>query len=235
MNENFNTATMMAFLNRLEQLKLLPLWRYVVENNPSANAPYHNNHHMLHMAWLADLLYQSETQQHGEVCPIHLLVAALFHDYDHTAGVSPDSVNIEQAIDGWAAAYQKFQPANINPELVSELIRSTEYPYPTPALTLEAKCLRDADLLYTTVMGNPYIVLRDLKAEMEVLLGRTITEVEMSEGYKEFIRKAELHSDLAKSIRLQCFPVFTLSLALRCSDGQVSPISPAHAEEWLKG
>lgn len=235
MNDNFSKATLMMFINRLAQLKLLPLWSYVMEHNPSGGAPYHNNHHMLHMAWLADLLYQAETQQDSGVSPRHMLAAALFHDFDHTAGVMDDSVNVLQAVDAWAVAYNQLQPAGIDPEMVAELIRSTEYPYPAPALTLEAKCLRDADLLYTTVMGNPYTVLRDLKAEMEVRLDRTITEVEMAESYKEFIRKAELHSELAKSLRLQCFPVFTLSLALRCKDGPVSPISPAHAEEWLKG
>lgn len=234
MSDNFKNATMIMFMNRLTQLGVLDLWLYVANHNPSRTIAYHNNQHMLYMAWLADQFYQShssETQGTGDLR--NMVAAALFHDYDHTAGVSPDPVNIERAVAGWRVAYAAIQPKDIDPAAVEALIRITEYPYTGPVETLEGKCLRDADLLYTTVMGDPFVVLRDLKSEMETRLGRTFTQEEMANGYKDFIRKAELHTETAKLLRLCGFPVFLLSMALRCDGVQV--IAPEHAEEWLKG
>jgi 5'-deoxynucleotidase YfbR-like HD superfamily hydrolase len=231
---NFERTNIVLFLNRLTQLDLYDLWLYVSENNPSEGAPYHNTSHMLYMAWLADEFFQAHSSEAQSTCNERaMIVAALFHDFDHSGGNEPDSVNIDRAVAAWHTAYEKLQPKYMDPRLVEMFIRVTQYPYVGEAKTLEAKCLRDADLLYTTVMGNPHIVLRDLKAELEIQLKKEITKEEAAESYKEFIRKAELNTEIGKIIRLQCFPAFTLSLAMQCTG--VKPISPAFAKEWLKG
>jgi hypothetical protein len=231
---NFESTSIILFLNRLTQLGLAELWPYVSENNPSKDAPYHNTSHMLYMAWLADEFFQAHSSEEQFASnEREMIAAALFHDFDHSGGHEPDSVNIDRAVAAWYIAYEKLQPKLVNSKLVECLIRTTQYPYVGETKTLAGKCLRDADLLYTTVMGNPYIVLRGLKAEMEIQLKKEITKEEMTEGYKEFIRKADLNTDIAKIVRLQCFPPFTLSLAMQCTG--VKPISPAFAAEWLKG
>lgn len=231
---NFQRTNIILFLNRLTQLGLYDLWQYVVENNPSEKAPYHNTTHMLYMAWLADEFFQAHSSDEQFASnQREMIVAALFHDFDHSGGHEPDSVNIDRAVAAWHIAYDKVQPKHINPKLVETFIRVTQYPYTGIVTTLAGKCLRDADLLYTTVMGNPHIVLRDLKAELEIQLKKEITIEEAAESYKEFIRKADLNTDIARIIRLRCFPAFTLSLAMQCTG--VKPISEAFAAEWLKG
>lgn len=231
---NFESTTGILFTHRLMQLGLLKLWNYSVDNNPTKNIPYHNNSHMFYMAWLADRLYQSlPLEEQFRWHPREMICAALFHDFNHSAGAEPDAVNIERALEGWRQAYAAVKPVGLDPVTVEELIRTTQYPYTSPPKGDEAKCLRDADLLYTTVMGNPHIVMHDLRREMETTRGVAISESEMANGYKEFIRKAEIHTEMGKILRLQCFPTFLLSLALRCEGVEV--VAPQNAEEWLKG
>lgn len=232
--ENVHKTTGLLFLTRLKKLGLDELWSYVVKNNPSKDVPYHNNYHMFWMAWLADQLWQSlpETDQypHG---PRNMIIAALFHDYDHSGGALPDYGNIGRAVLGWYEASTLLQlPEDVDIELVATFIRATEYPYANIATTPQTKCLRDADLLYTTVMGDPHIVLRDLRCELQVHLGKQITEAEMAEGYKKFIHDSHLHTEMANTIRLECFPTFLLTLALRGTG--VTVVSPSNAEAWLK-
>lgn len=232
---NMQKTTGLLFLNRLMKLGLHELWSYVVKNNPSKDAPYHNNHHMFWMAWLADQLWQSlPSTEQSDGKAINMIVAALFHDYNHSAGESPDYVNISRAIVGWHEASLAVNlPSSVDIELVTMLIRATEYPYTDVARSPQAKCLRDADLLYTTVMADPHIVLRDLRSEMEVRLGKSITETEAAEGYKKFIHGAEIYTEMGNAIRIQGFPTFLLTLALRGTGVKV--VSPAHAGDWLKG
>ena len=76
----------------------------------------------------------------------NLLIAALFHDYDHLGTLGNDAVNIERAV---AGLERHIFPTDImHLGEIATLIRVTEFPHKTPAheLTLSAKILRDADL-----------------------------------------------------------------------------------------
>lgn len=113
--------------------------------------PYHNLRHMLHVTWLC---YQAAEYYRHRLTPRqirHLLIAALFHDFDHPghphpAADDPDSVNIALAIAGLrrhlATEDQAFLPA------IEGLIEATHYPYTVGgnALDLSGQIIRDADL-----------------------------------------------------------------------------------------
>lgn len=111
--------------------------------------PYHNLRHILHVTWLC---YQAADFYRQKLSPRqirNLLVAALFHDFDHPGhsrpGEDSDHLNIEIAI---AALRRHLQPVDraALPE-IETLIRVTEFPYKPSArsLDLSGKIIRDAD------------------------------------------------------------------------------------------
>jgi hypothetical protein len=124
-------------------------FRYIIDNNTSNHAPYHHLNHMLRVMSFCN-----------EGCKYHrltgksrtnLLVAALFHDFDHTMGEKNDEANVQNAIQGVQIWYSSnpLNSSNINIERVIEIIKATQYPYVIKQedLTLEQSIIRDADLM----------------------------------------------------------------------------------------
>jgi hypothetical protein len=113
--------------------------------------PYHNFRHMLHVLWLchkACRYYQNELTPRRMR---NLLIAALFHDFDHPGHPhpgedDPDRINIPIAI---AGLRQYILPAD-RPFLaeIEALIEATHYPYKigSDKLDLLGRIIRDADL-----------------------------------------------------------------------------------------
>lgn len=108
--------------------------------------PYHNFRHMLHVSWLC---YQACTYYKDKLSPRkmrNLLIAALFHDYDHCGMMGNDDLNIARAIRGME---KNLLPEDrlYDGEIVA-IIRATEYPY-VDAITkpsLSQQIIRDADM-----------------------------------------------------------------------------------------
>jgi HD domain len=111
--------------------------------------PYHNLRHMLHVTWLCYKAVEFYRHEMSRRDGRSLLIAALFHDFDHPGHSGPevsDQLNIEVAI---AGLRRHLLPIDRDafPE-IERLIEATEYPYTRPArsLDLAAKIIRDADL-----------------------------------------------------------------------------------------
>ena len=113
--------------------------------------PYHNLRHMLHVTWLC---YQAAEFYRDRLTPRqirNLLIAALFHDFDHTGqphpgANDPDAINIGLAI----AGLRRHIAADDRPFLtaIEALIEATHYPYTISSaeLDLSGQIIRDADL-----------------------------------------------------------------------------------------
>lgn len=123
-------------------------FRAVFKNAKNLNTPYHNFRHMCHVLWLchdACVFYGNQIPKREAR---RLMIAALFHDFNHTGRPGPDNINIELAITGFRT---HLQPGDLTPEdiyPIEWLIRCTEYPYRSPSENLElpAQIIRDADL-----------------------------------------------------------------------------------------
>jgi hypothetical protein len=105
---------------------------------------------MLHVLWLC---YKACLHYEKKLTPRemrNLLVAALFHDFDHPGHPhpeeDPDRINIKIAISGLRRYTIQGDRASL-PE-IEALIEATHYPYKTAGkqLGLLAKIIRDADL-----------------------------------------------------------------------------------------
>ncbi len=93
---------------------------------PNVHLPYHNLRHMLHVAWLcydaAEYFRKMLSLEQRRT----LIIAALFHDYDHT-GTGLDCMNIDRAVHGMK---QHLLPEDRDFEAcIERIIRSTEYPH----------------------------------------------------------------------------------------------------------
>jgi hypothetical protein len=114
--------------------------------------PYHNFRHMSHVLWLC---YKACQYYSHELPPRQmraLLIAALFHDFDHTGrphrgDEDPDGINIEIAISG-LRRYLTSDDRALMPE-IEALIEATHFPYKADSqkLDLLGKIIRDADLV----------------------------------------------------------------------------------------
>lgn len=107
---------------------------------------YHNFRHMFHVLWLC---YQACSFYRAQLSPRqmrNLLIAAMWHDFDHPGMMGHDDLNIERAIRGLEKHLLEEDRSSL--PLIVALIRSTEYPYKTATETLPlcAQIMRDSDM-----------------------------------------------------------------------------------------
>src|ERR1019366_5684420 len=99
-----------------------------------------------------------------------ILLAALFHDFNHSGGKLPDNENIKNAVSCIQALLTNIHP------LVIDCIECTEYPFVKEPLTIEQRIIRDADLMQFRYTNWMDMIGKNLRKEMEVRLGKTITD-----------------------------------------------------------
>ena len=121
--------------------------KYHLDKNKSIDAPYHNLYHCLVVA--DNCLEGSSYYNLDTVNEISLIIAALFHDFNHSMGELKDSENIKNALESFEVWYEENNSIlNINKDIVINAIKATEYPYVIDSkdLTIEQKIIRDSDL-----------------------------------------------------------------------------------------
>lgn len=131
---------------RLYEGDLTGYFRAVFKNARNLYHPYHNFRHMFHVVWLC---YQACAFYAGELNPRemrNLLIAAVFHDFDHAETMGNDAANIAKAIKG-LKKYILPGDRSFFKE-IAFLIKATEYP-PKAASHNPSLCgqiLMDADM-----------------------------------------------------------------------------------------
>lgn len=185
-----------------------------LESNPSANAPYHNNAHMTKVASIAGALWQHERVElefDNKWADIVLMLAALFHDYDHSQGKDTDHSNVTRAR-GCAKVFVMEHVPEMPESAVAALdaaIECTEYPFTIIPRNKLEEVLRDADLLYAVVSSDPSIIMDGLRKEIETSLGRTVSYEEMAENQVEFLKQQYMFTPTAQEYWLSEVESFT--------------------------
>jgi len=143
------------------------IFQYVTNTNPSSDAPYHNNEHMLTVANFSYKISNSIGLEDID----NLIVAALFHDYNHSMGKEKDDINVQRAIEAFSNYYDSnLTSTSIDKNRVIDIIRITEYPYKVDnsELDTEQKIIRDADLLQGSVDNWYDYIIVGLSKEMNI-------------------------------------------------------------------
>jgi hypothetical protein len=152
--EKLNTGDLPQIIANEERLydgDLSVYFRVLFFKARNLNNPYHNFRHMLHVVWLC---HQACRYYRDELSPRQmriLLIAALFHDFDHAGHPhpgkeDPDGINIEIAIAGLRRHITR-DDRPLLPE-IEALIEATQFPHQSAGedLDLLGKIIRDADL-----------------------------------------------------------------------------------------
>jgi len=125
---------------------LIHYFRIVFNEARNLTNPYHNFRHMFHVLWLcyqACLFYKDKLSREEMR---ELLIAAMFHDFDHSGKFGNDDLNIALAIRGLKKhLLVEDEPLFLT---IARLIVTTEYPFKAKSsdLSLAEAVLRDADL-----------------------------------------------------------------------------------------
>lgn len=169
--------------------------RIVFNHARNLRHPYHNARHMFHVLWLC---YQA-CEFYAEVMTRRqmrdLLIAALFHDFDHSGMVGNDDLNIERAIRG-LKKYALEEDQGFYLEDSIALMRATEFPHKPIVLSLPAQIVRDADMSQAMSVAWIQQVVIGLATEWDM---DPIDVLRMQGGFHSSLK---FHTDWAR----QMFP-----------------------------
>lgn len=108
--------------------------------------PYHNWRHMTHVLVMAYFACQHHHKKLTTIQMRKILIAAIFHDFDHSGMMGQDDLNIQRALRALDThLLEEDRPYRHD---IAMLIEATEYPYKASSedLPLSAQILRDADM-----------------------------------------------------------------------------------------
>lgn len=190
------------------------IYDYYLSYNVALKAPYHNHYHVTCM--VANCYEAARFEDLSEEDTRRLLIAALFHDFDHTAGKYDDMVNIKIASVTIAALKGAGLLQAADEEVIRGLILVTQYPFVHEPQSVMQRIIRDADLMQPYEEDNVKLVKQylGLKKEVETKLGHQITTAEYVAGLERFfkeevtwytswgLRKSQEHGYEAKVSRL---------------------------------
>lgn len=179
-------------LKIIKAYKLEKYLKTVLEKNTGNNNPYHNLYHELTV--LKNVYMISKSLNIGNKETKMLLIASLFHDFDHSGGkLKDDSKNIELAVN----AFKKYTLENEkDTEYIISLINSTKFPYDEKQeLTTSEKILRDADLLQSCETNFTQQILLGLNKEF----GNDILSTSFLENQIKFTSGIKFFSEYAKN------------------------------------
>lgn len=132
----------------LDELHLNPEHLDILATNPSRDSPYHNNEHLFTVALNCDeaaRFYNLPFEGHRV-----LFLSALYHDYNHSAGVTSDTINISRAISGAVEHISRLENSAVEDlDAVAGIIHATIQP-PTMHNTdigLLHRIIMDADMM----------------------------------------------------------------------------------------
>jgi hypothetical protein len=173
---------------------LVAYFRSVFFSATNLRNPYHNFRHLLHVVWLCYSACEFYKEQLSPRRMRNLLIAAIFHDFNHTGMFGNDDVNIILAL---RALQKHILPEDKNHyNEIAYMIKATQFPYVIgeEGLSLEAQILRDADLSQAFSVAWIQQVIFGLSEEWNQ---KPIEVLRMQSG---FISKLKYRTDWAKTI-----------------------------------
>ena len=119
---------------------------FIIENSESMYSPYHNLNHNISITIFSYFNAVSEKIDKKQMK--ELLLASIFHDFNHTAGESNGVTNIKNAKLGVKEFVSKNK-INVDLNTINKNIDATEFPYKISDedLDIQQKIIRDSDIL----------------------------------------------------------------------------------------
>lgn len=185
---------------------------YLSLYNKSASLPYHNSDHILTVTKYCGRLAGMHT------APVEsekaLIVAAMFHDFNHSGGVKTDVHNVAEAVrvmEGFFSIHPHLLTAD--EQLIAvQCVQCTVFPFTVvPELEVQ-KIIRDADLLQSTEADFERILGDGLRMEISVARGKQTSKKQFAQGQSDFLNSVTMYTTagavlmaVAKPLVLQRF------------------------------
>ena len=137
--------SVIEIIDKFDYLK--KAFKYIIENNKSNDAPYHNLNHLL---TVTKAVYDGmhEEDAGSDKMMKEMLISAIFHDFNHSVGKKTDDKNIEDAKKG-IKDFLEQEKIDADFDFISQVLDATQYPYVIPKkhLNLYQRIMRDADIV----------------------------------------------------------------------------------------
>lgn len=161
---------------------------WIMKNSTSNNLPYHNFNHLLTVVRYthgACQFYELTEKEEKE-----MLLAALFHDVNHSGGKQNDEWNVRRAEETVTKFIEEFC-SDIDSDEVCRIIKATQYPYiiEPEDMDLKQQIIRDADLLQALEPNWIQQIIMGLSEEMNIPMDAMIT------GQKSFLMNAQFNTN----------------------------------------
>ena len=165
----------------------------------SSTAPYHSVYHANCMiencydgAQYYNLPYSSTRE---------LLIAAMFHDFNHSGGKLEDRGNINRALKGVSTFFAQYCKGDGGvSNLIWQCIKCTEYPFVIEPFTIEQRIIRDADLMQYRYPDWLEMYETNLKKEIEVRLDKEVSHSDMYWGNVRFWKSVEYFTEWGEKV-----------------------------------
>lgn len=166
--------------------------KYIVRYSESQDVFYHTVRHMMAVANITMLLANDLTLIEKQ----NLLLAALFHDYEHSLGEATDSYNVAKSIylsklqiENMNTPFNYILGTQYNINVIQDAIFCTVFPFRVEPKNEIEKILRDADLLMSLCPDVDHFA-KGLSLEIKVECSKqTMTD---------FVKGQTLYTPLAK-------------------------------------
>jgi len=151
---NLNESKIINSPKALEAIEIIDKYdylkkafKYIILNNNSNSNPYHNLNHLLTVMKYCYLGAISEKITDEKELS-ELLIAAIFHDVNHSGGKKTDDINIKNSKKS-IKDFIESQDIDVDLEVINEILDATEYPYviDSSKLNIRQSIIRDADLM----------------------------------------------------------------------------------------
>jgi hypothetical protein len=173
-------------INRHPELQKGFSW--IIKNSKSNDLPYHNFNHLLTVVrytYGACRFYELTEKEEKE-----MLMAALFHDVNHSGGKETDDLNVKVA-KLTVLDFINDYDIDIDGDEVCRIIDATQYPYVIEPedMDLKQQIIRDADLLQALEPNWIQQIIMGLSEEMNIPI-----EVMIS-GQRKFLMNAQFNTN----------------------------------------
>lgn len=170
--------------------------KYIIQHNVSNTAPYHNLNHMLTVTkycYYALDYMKLLNEPYAE----ELLLAALFHDFNHSMGKNTDDMNIIAAKTGIEKFLYENNMTYLKLNAIHDIINATQYPYiiKPNELNIHQAIIRDADLCQILEYDWIQHIIFGLSIELALEVPKLI------EGEVKFLESIKFITPYGKHIR----------------------------------
>lgn len=170
-------------------------WTYFLNYNKAASLQYHNRYHSCWM--VAKCFDMAEQMEIGGEDLKALVLAALFHDFNHSGGIVSDHVNVANAVQGLLNATEVTR----SDPFLSKVIRTlsvTQFPFVRKPETLAEQVIRDADILQGCTVHFAKTIYVDLYGELQTSKG-SLSFIDFRKGQEAFLKGVEMFTPIGKA------------------------------------